>query len=77
MEHLEREVDPDGGPVVGGEELVDVAFDDGRLAGAELADDQDLVQVLELVTDLRIRSEVRIKRVYHAIPVWLSCAGNE
>ena len=53
MEHLQGEVDPDGGPVVGREELVHVALDDGRLARAELADDQDLVQVFKLVTDLR------------------------
>lgn len=46
VEDLEGEVHPDGGPVVLGEELVDVAFDDAGLAHAELADDQHLKKVL-------------------------------
>ena len=52
MEHLEGEVDPDGGPVVGREELVHVALDDGGFTRAQLADDQDLVEVFKLVADL-------------------------
>lgn len=46
VEDLEGEVHPDGGPVVLGEELVDVALDDAGLAHAEFADDQHLEEVL-------------------------------
>ena len=46
MEHLEREVHADGGPVVRGEVLVHIALDDAGLAHAQVADHQQLVQVL-------------------------------
>ena len=52
---------------MGGEELVDVALDDGRLARAEFADDQDLVEVLELVADLGVKLVVRMERAYPAV----------
>lgn len=35
-----------GGFVVGGEDVMDVSLDDGCLSCAEVADDEDLVQVL-------------------------------
>ena len=46
VEDLESEVHPDGGPVMLGEELVDVALDDAGLAHAKFADDQHLEEVL-------------------------------
>lgn len=46
VEHLEREVHAYGGPVVRGKVLVHIAFDDAGLAHAQVADHQQLVQVL-------------------------------
>lgn len=46
VEHLEREIHADGGPVVRGEILVHVALNDAGLAHAQVADYQQLVQVL-------------------------------
>ena len=40
VEHLEREVHADGGPVVRGEVLVHVALNDAGLAHAQVADHQ-------------------------------------
>ena len=46
VEHLQGEVHSDGGSVVGGVGLVDVAPDDGGLPDSEVSDHQHLVQVL-------------------------------
>lgn len=45
VEDFEGEVYADSGPVMLGEELVDVTLDDTRLAHAQLADDQDLEEM--------------------------------
>lgn len=45
MDDFQSEIDADSGTIVLREELVDVAFDDGRLARSQLADDQHFVQM--------------------------------
>lgn len=48
VEHLEGEVDPDGGAVMLREDLLHVALDDGRFTDSEVADDQHFEQPLVL-----------------------------
>lgn len=48
LQHLQGEVHPDGGPVVLGEDLVDVPLDDGRLPDSQVPDDQNFEQELLL-----------------------------
>lgn len=53
-QHLQGKVHPDGGPVVGGEVLVDITFDDAGFAYSQVADHQQLVEVLLLTVPLHL-----------------------
>lgn len=48
VEHFEGKVHPDGGAVVLGEDLVDVALYDGRFPHSQVSDDQNFEQALVL-----------------------------
>lgn len=54
VQHLQSKVHPDGGPVVGGEVLVDIALDDAGFAHSQVPDHQQLVEVLLLVVLLHL-----------------------
>lgn len=53
-QHLQGKVHPDGGPVVGGEVLVDITFDDAGFAHSQVPDHQKLVKVLLLTVLLHL-----------------------
>lgn len=48
LHDLQGEVHADGGSVVMGEDLMDVALDDGRLPDPQVPDDQDFEEELPL-----------------------------
>lgn len=54
VQHLQSKVHPDGGPVVGGEVLVDITLDDAGFAHSQVPDYQQLVEVLLLVVLLHL-----------------------
>lgn len=53
-EDLQGKVHADGGPVVGREVLVDIAFDDAGFAHSQVPDHQQLVEVLLLIVLLHL-----------------------
>lgn len=56
VDDFEREIHADGGPVVLGEELVDVALDNAGFAHAQLPDHQHLEEVLPALRHAAARS---------------------
>lgn len=72
LEHLQREVHPDGGSVVLGEDLMHVSLDDGRFSDSQVPDDQDFEQKLLLHGRSTDQNAMREKLEQHFCGLFLT-----